>query len=74
MTFGSMSRSPARSRPGLPMVYVNQIGGQDELVFDGASFGLNPDRTLGYQMAAFEEAVALTRWKRGDDGWVCRRA
>ncbi|MEM8877923.1 MAG: NAD+ synthase, partial [Pseudomonadota bacterium] len=56
---------------GLPMVYVNQVGGQDELVFDGASFGLNPDRTLGFQMTAFAEEVALTRWRRGDDGWVC---
>ncbi len=32
---------------GLPLVYVNQVGGQDELVFDGASFGLNADRSLG---------------------------
>ena len=32
---------------GLPMAYLNQVGGQDELVFDGASFVLNADRTLG---------------------------
>jgi NAD+ synthase len=36
---------------GLPLLYVNQIGGQDELVFDGASFVLNADRTLAVQTA-----------------------
>ena len=36
---------------GLPLIYVNQIGGQDELVFDGASFGLNADRSLALPAA-----------------------
>jgi NAD+ synthase len=53
---------------GLPLVYVNRVGGQDELVFDGASFGLNADRSLAYQMPAFEEAVAITVWERDDSG------
>jgi NAD+ synthase len=57
---------------GLPMVYVNQVGGQDELVFDGASFGLNPDCTLAFQMPAFEEAVSVSRWQRDGSGiWRC---
>ena len=43
---------------GLPLVYVNQVGGQDELVFDGASFVLNADRTLVAQLPAGEEHVA----------------
>ena len=42
-TSASTSRSPASIESGLPLVYVNQVGGQDELVFDGASFALNAD-------------------------------
>jgi NAD+ synthase len=56
---------------GLPLVYVNQIGGQDELVFDGASFGLNPDRSLAFQLPAFRESVVTLRWQRSGDGWRC---
>ncbi|PLX39199.1 MAG: NAD+ synthase [Hyphomicrobiales bacterium] len=57
---------------GLPLVYANQIGGQDELIFDGGSFGLAADRTLALQMADFEEAIALTVWQRGENGvWHC---
>ena len=54
---------------GLPMAYLNQVCGQDELVFDGASFVLNSDRTLALQMPMFEEAIALTEWTRSGDGW-----
>ncbi len=56
---------------GLPLAYLNQVGGQDELVFDGASFVLNADRTLAWQMPMFEEEIALTEWRREDDGWRC---
>jgi NAD+ synthase len=56
---------------GLPMIYANQVSGQDELVFDGASFGLNGDRTLGFQMPQFEAEIALTRWRRDAAGWRC---
>jgi len=56
---------------GLPIIYANQVGGQDELVFDGASFGFNADRTLAFQMSQFEETVAVTTWKRTADGWRC---
>jgi NAD+ synthase len=56
---------------GLPLIYVNQLGGQDELVFDGASFVLNADRSLAVQMPAWREAIALTRWTRSASGWVC---
>lgn len=57
---------------GLPMAYVNQIGGQDELVFDGASFVLNSDRSLAVQMPAWEEAITLTHWERSGRDWRCR--
>jgi len=56
---------------GLPLIYVNQIGGQDELVFDGASFVLNADRQLAAQMPAFVGDLALTKWRREAGGWVC---
>jgi NAD+ synthase len=56
---------------GLPLVYLNQVGGQDELVFDGASFVLNADRTPGAQLPAFEECVAVTRWQREAGTWRC---
>src|SRR6266545_2525863 len=56
---------------GAPLIYVNQIGGQDELVFDGASFALHGDRTLACQLPAFREAVETTRWERTGNGWRC---
>jgi NAD+ synthase len=62
---------------GLPLVYLNQVGGQDELVFDGASFALNADRHLVMQMPAWEEALELLVLKRTAGGWkgeVGRRA
>jgi NAD+ synthase len=54
---------------GLPLVYVNQCGGQDELVFDGGSFGLNGDRTLAFQLPQFAETVAVSTWRRDAKGW-----
>ncbi|WP_439542959.1 NAD+ synthase [Hyphomicrobium sp.] len=56
---------------GLPLAYVNQIGGQDELVFDGASFVLNADRSLAVQFPAWTEHVAVTEWTRTAEGWRC---
>jgi NAD+ synthase len=56
---------------GLPLLYVNQIGGQDELVFDGASFVLNADLSLAVQMPAWEEAMVLVEMRRTAGGWVC---
>ena len=54
---------------GLPLVYLNQIGGQDELVFDGASFILNADCSLAHQLPAWREDVRLTHWSRTSAGW-----
>lgn len=58
---------------GLPLVYLNQVCGQDELVFDGASFGLDADRRLAFQMPAFEEALGLVRYERTEAGWRCAK-
>ncbi len=57
---------------GLPLVYVNQVGGQDELAFDGASFVIDGERRLRAQLPGWREACAITEWTRGDDGrWAC---
>ena len=55
----------------LPLAYVNQVGGQDELVFDGASFVLNRDGTVAVQLPAWEEALGPTEWRREGSGWRC---
>jgi NAD+ synthase len=55
----------------LPLAYVNQVGGQDELVFDGASFVLNADTSLAVQLSAWEEALGLTEWRREEERWHC---
>lgn len=59
---------------GLPLLYVNQVGGQDELVFDGGSFALNADRTLAMQYPTFQERVRMTTWQRFENGWRCMEA
>ncbi len=56
---------------GLPLIYLNQFGGQDELVFDGASFAVNADRSIGFQLPEFREAVVTTRWSRTGGVWRC---
>jgi len=55
----------------LPLIYINQFGGQDELVFDGASFALNADRSVAFQLPAFAESVVTTHWSRSATGWRC---
>ncbi|MEP9375864.1 NAD+ synthase [Aquabacter sp. CN5-332] len=58
----------------LPLLYVNQVGGQDELVFDGGSFALNADRSLAMQYPTFQERVRMTVWQRFENGWRCMEA
>src|ERR1700761_3827643 len=56
----------------LPLIYLNQVSGQDELVFDGASFALNADLSVAAQLPGFVETITTLRWTRGDDGsWRC---
>src|SRR4051812_45119394 len=59
---------------GLPLIYLNMVGGQDELVFDGASFALNADRSLAMQLPAFRETLAITKWQRQAGTWRCIEA
>ena len=55
----------------LPVVYVNQVGGQDELVFDGGSFVIDRGNQLRAQLPMFREAIELTHWRRTNEGWSC---
>lgn len=56
---------------GLPMLYVNEVGGQDELVFEGGSFALGADGEFRLRLPMFEEALEITTWTRGAGGWDC---
>jgi NAD+ synthase len=56
---------------GVPFAYVNRVGGQDELTFDGASFILNGDGTMAHQLPDWEEALRITHWSREAAGWTC---
>ncbi|WP_260484502.1 NAD+ synthase [Sphingomicrobium flavum] len=56
---------------GLPLVYLNRVGGQDELVFDGSSFIVNRGGEIIVQMRDWDEALVMTDWEKGDDGWRC---
>jgi NAD+ synthase len=58
---------------GLPLIYAAQLGGQDELVFDGASFAFNADKSLAFQMSQFEAAVSVAEWRRTGETWSCAR-
>jgi NAD+ synthase len=55
----------------LPLIYVNLVGGQDELVFDGASFVLGADCSLRARMPSWKSQTILTNWSRTKDGWEC---
>jgi NAD+ synthase len=58
----------------LPLIYLNQVGGQDELVFDGGSFILNPDCSFGGRLPSFAETVAKVVFARETGGWRCIEA
>ena len=53
----------------LPLIYLNMVGGQDDQVFDGASFGLNPGGQLAFQMPAFDAVTQHVDLERGPQGW-----
>jgi NAD+ synthase len=56
---------------GLPLIFLNRVGGQDEVVFDGCSFVLNSDGSTAHRLPDWEEALTLTHWTHGDNGWHC---
>jgi NAD+ synthase len=54
---------------GLPMIYLNTVGGQDDQLFDGASFALNPGGVLALQLPPFDEVIEHVDLARGAEGW-----
>jgi NAD+ synthase len=55
----------------LPLIYVNQVGGQDELVFDGGSFVINRNGSLAQLLPFWQEALSIARWHDSAGGWTC---
>jgi NAD+ synthase len=62
------------SESGLPLIYVNQVGGQDDLVFDGGSFVLNADRALAVQAGWWRVDTVVTSWTNSGGGWICAKS
>lgn len=56
---------------GLPLMFLNRVGGQDELVFDGSSFVLNADGAVAHRLPDWEEHLRMTHWHRSARGWEC---
>lgn len=56
---------------GLPLMFLNRVGGQDELVFDGSSFVLNADGAVAHRLPDWEEHLRMTHWHRSTGGWEC---
>ncbi|GAB5482750.1 MAG: NAD+ synthase [Parasphingorhabdus sp.] len=55
----------------LPLLFLNRIGGQDEVVFDGASFVLNGDTSVMHQLPDWDEAIVDTYWSNEGGDWTC---
>jgi len=67
-----LERARSRARETRrPLAYLNQIGGQDELVFDGRSFVLDRNGEIVRSMGAWEQSIDVARWTRTSDGWTC---
>ena len=56
---------------GLPLLYLNQVGGQDELVFDGASFGMEASGKLVLEATSFESELVVSRWEQRNGTYSC---
>lgn len=70
-------RKRAFSRWGdlkIPLIFVNQVGGQDELVFDGASFSWDASGNEVQRLKGFDTDLSIADWEKTEDGWVCTRA
>jgi NAD+ synthase len=61
----------ATTATGLPLVYLNLVGGQDELVFDGRSYIDTPGGEDSARLGAFREELGITHWQKADGGWHC---
>lgn len=57
---------------GLPLAYVNMVGGQDDQVFEGGSFVLNPGGALAVQLPVFDSVISHVDFERTGDGWCAK--
>ena len=58
---------------GIPLVYLNMVGGQDDQGFDGMSFALNPRGELAMQMPAYDEVIQKLDFKKIDGKWFAEK-
>ena len=56
----------------IPLIYLNRVGGQDELVFDGASFCLSHEGELSVQLKDFQEEILEIDLTKLNNNWICR--
>lgn len=56
---------------GLPLMFVNQLAGQDEVVFEGAGFVMDASGTVRFRAPQFQKGVFLTDWEKRGNGWEC---
>ena len=68
------SRTERARETTRPLAYVNRIGGQDELVFDGRSFVVDRNGQLVRTLGGWREAIDVATWSRTADGWACEPA
>ncbi|MBC8268874.1 MAG: NAD+ synthase [Rhodospirillaceae bacterium] len=59
------------TQSSLPLVYVNLVGGQDELVFDGDSFIMDRGGDVVVRANSWETDVIETLWRKEAEGWIC---
>ncbi len=59
---------------GLPLIFVNQLAGQDEVLFEGAGFIMDAGGAVTHRLPQFEEAIAITHWRKDAAGWACAQA
>ena len=56
----------------IPLIYLNRVGGQDELVFDGASFCLSHEGELSVQLKDFQEEILEIDLTKLNNNWICK--
>lgn len=67
-----LERASIQSRGlGLPLIYVNQCTGQDDLVFDGDSFVVSKTQEMVIRLPRFAESVSYTEWEKIGEEWIC---
>lgn len=56
---------------GLPLIFVNQLAGQDEVLFEGAAFVMDANGAVKFRAPQFQPCLALTQWRKTGEQWIC---